>query len=102
MEQKSGNVKLIPRKKEARHKRTVALELHTQWRELERKGDSAEIAKQLKVSKPTIDKALIYGCVHQQILVDGITKYFADRLLSEKETAAGLKEMQNKPAQAVA
>lgn len=74
-------------------RRTIAPELHAQWRNLERKNDSGEIAKILNVSKPTIDKALIYGCVHQQAIVDGITKYFADRILREKESAGQLKEM---------
>lgn len=82
-------------KTEARHKRTIAEELHAQWRNLERKGDSEAIAKTLDVSKPTIDKALIYGCVHQQKIVDGITKYFADRIIREKESAAQLQEMSN-------
>jgi endonuclease III-like uncharacterized protein len=81
--------------KVTRHQRTIAEELHKQWRKLERKGDSEKLATLLKVSKPTIDKALIYGCVHQQAIVDGITKYFADRILSEKETAGKLGELQN-------
>lgn len=76
-----------------RHRRTIAKELHTQWRNLERKGDSEKIAELLQVSKPTVDKALIYGCVHQQAIVDGISKYFADRLISEKETADQLKNL---------
>lgn len=80
-------------KSQDRHRRTIAKELHTQWRKLERKGDSEKIATILEVSKPTIDKALIYGCVHQQLIVDGITKYFADRMLKEKESAGQLKEM---------
>lgn len=79
--------------KAPRHKRTIAQELHEQWRKLERKGDSEKIAELLGVSKPTIDKALIYGCVHQQVLVDGITKFFADRILKEKEDADRLKDL---------
>lgn len=82
------------KKKDGRFKRTIAQELHKQWRNLERKNDSEKIAELLGVSKPTIDKALIYGCVHQQILVDGITKYFADRILAEKDDASKLAEMQ--------
>ncbi len=73
------------------HKRTIAVELHQQWRKLERTNDAVELAKILEVSKPTIDKALIYGAVHQQKIVDGITNYFADRLLKEKESADHLK-----------
>lgn len=79
--------------KKQRFKRTIAEELHKQWRELERKGDSEVLAKKLEVSKPTLDKALIYGCVHQQKIVDGITKYFADRIIFEKEEALRLKDM---------
>lgn len=81
------------KKKEQRHKRTIAEELHEQWRKLERKGDSDAIAKVLDVSKPTIDKALIYGCVHQQKIVDGITKYMADRIIAEREAGSRLKEL---------
>lgn len=76
-----------------RHRRTIALELHRKWRDLERKGDAEKLATDLGVSKPTIDKALIYGCVHQQTLVDGITKYFADRILREKEAAQQLTDL---------
>lgn len=85
--------------KKVRHRRTIALELHKKWRELERKGDADELAKELEVSKPTIDKALIYGCVHQQKLVDGITKYFADRILREKEQAQQLTALATKTPQ---
>lgn len=84
---------MATKKKEPRHRRTIAEELHLQWRALERKNDSEKLAELLNVSKPTIDKALIYGCVHQQALVDGITKYFADRIISEKEDASRLKEL---------
>lgn len=86
----------MPTKKKTtkeRHRRTIAKELHEQWRSLERKNDSDTIAGILGVSKPTIDKALIYGCVHQQALVDGITKYFADRIIREKEEAGRLKDL---------
>lgn len=79
-----------------RHRRTIAEELHKQWRKLERKGDSEKLAEALGVSKPTIDKAIIYGCVHQQALVDGITKYFADRITAEKESAQHLAELTKK------
>lgn len=82
------------KKANPRQKRTIAEELHKQWRLLMRKGDAELIAEQLEVSKPTIDKALIWGNVHQQKVVDGITKFFADRLLKEKEAANQLHEMQ--------
>lgn len=89
------------KKKGPRHRRTIAEQLHKQWRSLERKNDAEALAKELGVSKPTIDKALIYGCVHQQVLVDGINKYFADRLMSEKETAGRLKELQEQAVAAL-
>jgi len=81
---------------DSRRKRTIAEELHKQWRNLERKGDSKEIAELLGVSKPTIDKALIYGAVHQQKIVDGITKFFASRLIKEKEAGKRLEKMAQK------
>ncbi len=67
--------------------RTISEALHGKWRELFRRGDSIKIAEKLKTSKPTIDRALIYGHVHQQRVVDGITQYFADRLVQETEEA---------------
>lgn len=88
------------RKKPTRHQRTISAELFGQWRKLERKNDSTVLAKHLNVSKPTIDKALIYGCVHQQVLVDGITTYFADRIMRETATAEGLRDLQDKKDQA--
>lgn len=84
------------KKNAERFRRTIAVELFNQWRKLQRKGDSEAIAKELNLSKPTIDKALIYGFVHQQAVVDGITKYFADRILAEKETANKLADMAKK------
>jgi len=73
-------------------KRTISKELHKQWRELERQGDSAKLATRLSVSKPTIDKALIYGCCHQDRIVKGITKYFLDRISGEDEAAKMLQD----------
>lgn len=81
------------KKTKADFKRTIAKELHEQWRKLHRSKDPEAIANLLGVSKPTVDKALIYGFVHKQALVDGITKYFADRLMLEKETANRLKDL---------
>lgn len=81
------------KKTKADFKRTIAKELHEQWRKLARSKDSEAIAKLLNISKPTVDKALIYGFVHKQALVDGITKYFADRIMIEKEKANRLKDL---------
>lgn len=89
------NLEKRSKPKTPKPQRTIAEELHKQWRRLERKNDALELAKLLEVSKPTIDKALIYGSVHQQKIVDGITKYFADRLLREKESGGQLKALAN-------
>lgn len=67
--------------------RTISEQLHARWRELFRRGDSIKIAKELTTSKPTIDRALIYGHVHQQRVVDGITQYLANRIIHETEEA---------------
>jgi hypothetical protein len=75
----------------APRKRTISKELHDQWKKLRRKGDPKVIAAELDVSKPTIDNALRYGFVATQRLTDGITKFFADRLLKEKDAGAELK-----------
>lgn len=91
------NVELQKKPKVTRHKRTIPTELLAQWKKLERKNDSEKLANLLIVSKPTIDKALIYGCVHQQMIVDGINKYFEDRLNSERATADRLKDLQTTP-----
>lgn len=80
-------------------RRTIAPELHKQWRKLERRKDSEAIAELLNVSKPTIDKALIYGNVHQQMIIDGINKFFADRLLAEKNKADELHELNQQTPQ---
>lgn len=72
------------------HKRTIARELHEQWRKMYRTGDGDLLADELKVSKPTIDNAIIYGCVHKQKLVDGITKFFQNRLQREAAAARAL------------
>lgn len=66
-----------------KRRRTIDTKLLAEWGKLARKGDPEKLAALLKVSKPTIDKALIYGSVQQQRIVDGINNYFAERLLEE-------------------
>lgn len=85
--------KSIPKSKGKRH-RTIAEELHKQWRKLQRNGDALAIAEKLGVSKPTIDNALAYGCVQQQRIVDGITEFFKDRLTNEANAAKELENLQ--------
>lgn len=73
--------------------RLIAEELHNQWRSYVRSGDSEAIAKALKVSKPTVDKALIYGHAHKKSLINGITKFFIKRLEGERESAKQLESL---------
>ncbi len=80
-------------KKKQRRQRTIAVELLKEWKKLSRKNDSTKIAEKLQVSKPTIDNALIYGCVHQQMIIDGINAYFSDRLISERQEADKLRNL---------
>jgi len=75
------------------HRRTISVELFQQWRELARKGDAELLAETIGVSKPTINKAIIYGCVHSDGLKDQITKFFADRLMKEREDADRLRAL---------
>lgn len=72
----------------AQFPRTIAEELLKQWRGLVRVGDAVELARLLEVSKPTIDKALIYGNCHQERIVEAITKYFLERITKEREAAS--------------
>lgn len=75
------------------YRRTIAVELFNQWRQLARKGDPDAIANLLKVSKPTINKALIYGNVNSEAVKTGITQYFADRLRKELDDAEELEKL---------
>jgi hypothetical protein len=68
-------------------KRTIAKELHAQWLRLRRRGDTIELSKRTGLTKAMIDRAVLYGHVLNQPLVDYITRFFADRLLREKELA---------------
>ncbi len=73
--------------------RTIAKELLVQWQNLTRNNDAKLIAKELEVSKPTIDNALIYGYVQQQRIIDGINTYFETRLTKERADAGRLQEL---------
>lgn len=75
------------------YRRTIAVELFKQWRQLARKGDPEAIAALLKVSKPTVNKALIYGSVNSEAIKNGITQFFADRLRKEMDEAEELQKL---------
>lgn len=73
--------------------RTISIELHNAWLALKRKGDPERMATELGYSRPVIDKALIYGYVSMQGLVDDINRYFHERLTKERATATELMAM---------
>lgn len=70
---------------------TIPDELLQQWKLLKRHGDAAVLAKALGKSRPTIDNALGSGAVHDQEIIDGINKFFADRLKDEIQQGDRLK-----------
>jgi hypothetical protein len=72
---------------------TIAPELFEAWKKAKRKGDSTEMAKTLGVSKPVIDRALLYGNVTMVGLSEKVTKYFEDRLKKEREAAGRLNSL---------
>lgn len=70
--------------------RTVSQALLDAWKGLRRKGDPELMAKELKYSRPVIDKALIYGYVSLPELPDKINAFFMARLKEEEKTAGAL------------
>lgn len=78
-------------KKKPLHARTISADLHREWKKLKRQGDSEKLREILGISKPTIDRALIYGNVHQDRIVETITNFFLGRIAREKQTAEVLK-----------
>ena len=66
---------------------TIAPELFEAWKRMRRKNDPKEIAEQLGKSRALIDRALKYGHVKDQKVVEGITAYYENRL--ETETRDG-------------
>ncbi len=73
----------------------IAPELHEQWQKLKRHGDPERMAEEFGVSRPTIDKALLYGNVFKTELADKITEYFEQRLTKEAEDARRLERLSN-------
>lgn len=72
---------------------TVAPELLASWQKLRRKKDPETIAAKLGVSRPVIDRALIYGYVGVENLATGITLFFEERLNQERKDAARLNNL---------
>lgn len=70
--------------------RTIAEELHETWLRLKRKKDPEAIAEALGVSRPVIDRALLYGYVSIPELTGKITQFFEDRLNKERADAVRL------------
>lgn len=70
-----------------KYEMTIAPELLEAWQKARRKGDPEKLASLLGRSRPVIDRALKYGCVKDSDIIDGITKFYVERL--NKEGADG-------------
>ena len=87
--------KQTPKKKAAnkpttapqKFERTISQELHEEWKSMRRTNDIKEMHKVIGKSPPTLIRALTYGCVKKQKLIDDINKFFSDRIKKEKEQA---------------
>lgn len=77
-------------------KQTISDELLEIWRRLRRTGDSLLIAKDLGVSRQTIDNAFKFGYVSKQSTQDYITKFYSDRLDKETKQVKELREKEQK------
>ena len=73
-------------------KRNINTSLFKQWCSFKRMGDAVKISKLASVSTPTIQKALNYGNVNRQEIIDIINKYFIQRERSEKLKSKKLKQ----------
>lgn len=85
-------------KKNIEFKRTIAPELFDQWERLKRKGDANKIVDKCKAagltySKTTIDRAIIWGNVNNDDLIDVINEYFKERIERQRQQAEELKEL---------
>lgn len=75
------------KEKSAKYAMTITKELFNAWQQLRRKNDAEELSSLLGKSRPIIDRALNYGHVKSNELVEGITKYYEDRKTKEKQRA---------------
>lgn len=73
------------------HKRefemTISPELFNAWGQLRRKKDAEVIAQEIGKSRPVIDRALNFGHVKDQRVIDGITDFFTKRKRREDKQA---------------
>ena len=69
---------------------TIAPDLHEAWVRARRKNDPIEIAERLGKSRALIDRALKYGHVKDQRVVEGITKFYEERVESETRDGKSL------------
>jgi nitrogen regulatory protein PII-like uncharacterized protein len=76
---KKGNKKDYPQ--------NIAPELFEAWKLATRQGDTMKLAKKLGVSRPTIERAILYGSVVKEDLIEGISQFFEDRIEEEKQKA---------------
>lgn len=78
--------------------RTIELTLFNEWQKQRRMNDALELVyffneRGKKVSRPTIERGLIYGHVNQKVLIEGITEFFKNRVNAEKQAAKELKAL---------
>lgn len=70
--------------------RTVSEDLFEAWKKLRRTGDVGLLMKDLKLSRPVIDRALNNGYVSMPELADKINSFFQTRLEAENKKAKEL------------
>lgn len=69
---------------------TITPELFAAWSKLKRRNDTEELMAILGKSYPVIGRALKYGYVKDQKVIDGITKFLEERFDAEAETGKEL------------
>lgn len=74
---------------------TIEPELFEQWKLLKRQGDVKLLKDLTNYSPPTIIRALTYGCVKKQDLIDAINTLFIKRSETEKKQALKLSTLHN-------
>ena len=88
MEAKTKNNKSSMRE---RFPNNIGNELFITWQQMRRIGDPEKIAKALGLSRPIIDRALVYGNVKNEKTADLISKWFAKRLEQESKSGSSIK-----------
>lgn len=72
---------------------TIAPELFGAWQKMKRKKDPQVMAEALGVSRPLLTRALNFGNVTKEGLVEQINTFFKTRLEAEKDAAKDFQSM---------